>query len=175
MLLRALGRKRVLNASLGYVWQTPLLGRGGAVAGQLVRLHSSPATLPGGDSDGEYQHLLARIDSVGWRDTSFDKMLPSYLAGKLPKLGIELPTPVQASSIETLMKADSDVLMQAVTGAFGRAEGKPPGSAFHSSAGLVPTDHSPLLRPRLILRAPLRASRLREDARLPAAADGADR
>lgn len=94
-------------------------GPGGGASGNfLLRLRSSAAGTEKESRANDYQHLIARVDTVRWRDETFGGMLPSYLAGKLPALGIEAPTPVQATSIETLLKGDTDVLMQAVTGAF---------------------------------------------------------
>ena len=87
--------------------------------------------------------------------TSFASMLPSFVAGKLPRMGITAPTPVQArrcapsaprlpvgracaaapqpgngtrlqaACIPALLRAEVDVLIQAVTGGGGCAEPGP--------------------------------------------------
>lgn len=83
---------------------------------QLCRLYTT-APAAAAEKD-DYRRLLAGTDSVRTHDSRpFEVILPSYLAGKLPGLGISTPTPVQSSSIGTLLKGDSDVLIQAVTGA----------------------------------------------------------
>lgn len=117
-MLRALRvRRRVLTQlQSSFVQQT----RDVSLAGATVRFVSTDGA-PERSEKEEYRRLLARVDKIEWQDASFSELLPSHLFGKLPSLGIENPTPVQASSIGTLIKGDSDVLIQAVTGALGES------------------------------------------------------